>query len=83
MLNQALGYNGPALVDVVENPQELFIPSTINLEQIRGFTLYMIKALLNGRGDEVVDLAKSNLLGNITAKFGPSLCGWNHISMGC
>jgi pyruvate dehydrogenase (quinone) len=61
MLNQALEHNGPALVDVVVNPQELFIPPTINLEQIRGFTLYMIKAVLNGRGDEVVDLAKTNL----------------------
>jgi pyruvate dehydrogenase (quinone) len=36
VLNQALEHNGPALVDVVVNPQELFIPPTINLEQIRG-----------------------------------------------
>jgi pyruvate dehydrogenase (quinone) len=61
MLNQALEHNGPALVDVVVNPQELLIPPTINLEQIRGFTLYMIKAVLNGRGDEIIDLAKTNL----------------------
>jgi pyruvate dehydrogenase (quinone) len=61
MLNQALEHNGPALVDVVVNPQELLIPPTINLEQIRGFTLYMIKAVLNGRADEIIDLAKTNL----------------------
>jgi pyruvate dehydrogenase (quinone) len=61
MLSQALEHNGPALVDVVVNPQELFIPPTINFEQIRGFTLYMIKAILNGRGDEIIDLAKTNL----------------------
>jgi pyruvate dehydrogenase (quinone) len=61
MLNRAIEHNGPALVDVVVNPQELLIPPTINLEQIRGFTLYMIKAVLNGRGDEIVDLAKTNL----------------------
>ena len=61
MLNQALEHNGPALVDIVVNRQELLIPPTINLDQIRGFTLYMIKAVLNGRGDEVVDLAKTNL----------------------
>jgi pyruvate dehydrogenase (quinone) len=61
MLTQALEHKGPALVDVVVNSQELFMPPTINLEQIRGFTLYMIKAVLNGRGDEVVDLAKTNL----------------------
>jgi pyruvate dehydrogenase (quinone) len=61
MLNQALEHNGPALVDVVVNPQELFIPPTINFEQIRGFTLYMVKAVLNGRADEIIDLAKTNL----------------------
>jgi pyruvate dehydrogenase (quinone) len=61
MLNQAIEHNGPALVDVVVNPQELLIPPTINLEQIRGFTLYMIKAVLNGRADEIIDLAKTNL----------------------
>ncbi len=61
MLNQAIKHNGPALVDVVVNRQELLIPPSINLEQISGFTLYMIKAVLNGRGDEIVDLAKTNL----------------------
>ena len=61
MLNQAIEHDGPALVDVVVNRQELLIPPSINLEQIRGFTLYMIKAVLNGRGDEIVDLAKTNL----------------------
>jgi pyruvate dehydrogenase (quinone) len=61
MLEQALEYDGPALVDVVVNRQELFIPPTIDLAQIRGFTLYMIKAVLNGRGDEIVDLTKTNL----------------------
>ena len=61
MLNQAIEQDGPALVDVVVNRQELLIPPSINLEQIRGFTLYMIKAVLSGRGDEIVDLAKTNL----------------------
>jgi pyruvate dehydrogenase (quinone) len=61
VLNRALEHNGPVLVDVVVNRQELLIPPTINLEQIRGFTLYMIKAVLNGRGDEIVDLARTNL----------------------
>jgi pyruvate dehydrogenase (quinone) len=61
MLKQAIDHNGPALVDVVVNRQELLIPPSINFEQISGFTLYMIKAVLNGRGDEIVDLAKTNL----------------------
>jgi len=61
MLIHVLMHNGPALLDVVVNRQELLIPPSINLERIRGFTLYMIKAVLNGRGDEVVDLARTNL----------------------
>jgi pyruvate dehydrogenase (quinone) len=61
MLSQALEHEGPALVDVAVNRQELAVPPSINLAQIKGFTLYMIKAVLNGRGDEVVDLAKTNL----------------------
>jgi pyruvate dehydrogenase (quinone) len=61
MLSQALEHDGPALVDVVVNRQELLIPPSISLAEVRGFTLYMIKAVLNGRGDEIVDLAKTNL----------------------
>ena len=54
-------HQGPALVDVTVNRQELAMPPAITLEQIKGFTLYMIKAVLNGKGDEVIDLAKTNL----------------------
>src|SRR5919106_1248426 len=61
MLSQALEHEGPALVDVAVNRQELAVPPSITLAQIKGFTLYMIKAVLNGKGDEVVDLAKTNL----------------------
>jgi len=41
--------------------QELSMPPTISLEQAKGFGLFMLKAVLSGRGDEVVDLAKTNL----------------------
>jgi len=61
MVRQALEHDGPALVDIVVNRQELVVPPSINLAQIKGFTLYMIKAVLNGRGDEIVDLARTNL----------------------
>jgi pyruvate dehydrogenase (quinone) len=61
LLSQALEHDGPVLVDVTVNRQELAMPPTITLEQIKGFTLYMVKAVLNGKGDEVVDLAKTNL----------------------
>ncbi|HEU5220781.1 MAG TPA: pyruvate dehydrogenase/oxidase PoxB, partial [Candidatus Nitrosotalea sp.] len=34
---------------------------SINLDVVKGFTLYKRNAVLNGRGDEVIDLAKTNL----------------------
>ena len=61
-LSSALAYDGPALVEVLVNRQELSMPPTISLDQVLGFSLYMIRAVLSGRGDEVIDLAKTNLL---------------------
>jgi pyruvate dehydrogenase (quinone) len=60
-LREAFRYDGPALVDVVVNRQELSMPPKISLGQMTGFALYMAKAVLNGRGDEIVDLAKTAL----------------------
>jgi pyruvate dehydrogenase (quinone) len=57
----ALAHDGPVLVDAVVNRQELSIPPKITVEMARGFTLYMVKAVMNGRGDEVLDLAVTNL----------------------
>jgi pyruvate dehydrogenase (quinone) len=61
MLVDALKHDGPALVEVLVNRQELALPPSIELGQMIGFSLYMIKAVLNGRGDEIIDLAKSSL----------------------
>jgi pyruvate dehydrogenase (quinone) len=60
-LSRALAHPGPALVEVMVNRQELAMPPTISAEQVLGFGLYLIRAVLNGRGDEVIDLAKTNL----------------------
>lgn len=60
-LARALAHDGPALVEVVVSRQELSLPPTIKLDQMIGFGLFMIKAVLNGRGDEVIDLANVNL----------------------
>jgi pyruvate dehydrogenase (quinone) len=57
----ALAYDGPVLVDAVVNREELAIPPKITLEMAKGFTLYMVKAVMSGRADEVLDLAVSNL----------------------
>jgi len=61
MIAQALKHDGPAVVEVLVARQELAMPPTIALEQAKGFGLFMLKAVLNGRGDEIVDPAKVNL----------------------
>jgi len=62
MIAQALQHDGPALVEVLVSRQELSMPPTITFEQAKGFSLFALRAVLTGRGDEVVDLAKVNLL---------------------
>jgi len=62
MIARALNHKGPALIEVPVSRQELSMPPTITYEQAKGFGLFMLKAVLNGRGDEIVDLAKVNLL---------------------
>jgi len=57
----ALAHDGPVLVDAVVNRAELAMPPSITVEMAKGFTLFMLKAVLSGRGDEVIDLAKTNL----------------------
>jgi len=57
----ALAHNGPVLIDAVVNRTELAMPPAITVEMAKGFSLYMVKAVMNGRADEIIDLAKSNL----------------------
>jgi pyruvate dehydrogenase (quinone) len=61
-MKEILSHNGPALLDVVTAKQELSMPPTIEPEQVKGFSLWVLRAVMNGRGDEVIDLAKTNLL---------------------
>ncbi|MEQ1956722.1 ubiquinone-dependent pyruvate dehydrogenase [Mesorhizobium sp. CN2-181] len=59
---EILAHNGPAVLDVVAARQELSMPPTIEIAQVKGFGLWMLRAVMSGRGDEVLDLAKTNLL---------------------
>jgi pyruvate dehydrogenase (quinone) len=61
-IREALRHPGPALVDVVTARQELVMPPAIDLEETKGFGLFMIRAVLDGRLGELVDLAGVNLL---------------------
>lgn len=58
---QALAHPGPVLIDAVVNRMELAMPPSITVEMAKGFSLFMVKAILSGRGSEVIDLAKTNL----------------------
>jgi pyruvate dehydrogenase (quinone) len=57
----ALAHDGPVLIDAVVNRTELAMPPAVTLEMAKGFTLYMVKAVMSGRGDELIDLARTNL----------------------
>ena len=57
----ALAHDGPVLIDAVVNRQELAMPPAVTIEMAKGFSLFMVKAVMSGRGDELIDLARTNL----------------------
>lgn len=60
-MREFLAHDGPALLDVVTEREELTIPPSIQAEQVKGFTLYAIRTVFSGRGDELLDLARANM----------------------
>src|SRR5450432_504736 len=61
-IEKALAHDGPVLIDVLTNPTELAMPPKINIEQAKGFGIYMIKQTLLGDGPEVWDTLSSNFI---------------------
>jgi len=61
-MKEVLDHDGPALLDVVSARQELIMPPSANLDEARKFGMFTMKAVLDGRAGELVDLAKQNLL---------------------
>jgi pyruvate dehydrogenase (quinone) len=61
-IEKAMAHNGPVLIDVLTNPTELAMPPKINVEQAKGFGIYMIRQTLLGDGPEVWDTLKTNFL---------------------
>ncbi|KQZ22585.1 MULTISPECIES: ubiquinone-dependent pyruvate dehydrogenase [Microbacterium] len=59
-VREVLAHDGPALLDVVTERQELSMPPAIEAEQVKGFALYAIRTVMSGRGDELLDLARAN-----------------------
>jgi pyruvate dehydrogenase (quinone) len=60
-LQEALAHDGPVLVDVVSARQELAMPPKATKEQAYHFSMFLMKAVLDGRASELIDLAKVNL----------------------
>jgi pyruvate dehydrogenase (quinone) len=60
-VQEVLDHKGPALLDVLSARQELVMPPAKTLEEAQKFSLFMLKAVLDGRAGELIDLAKVNL----------------------
>jgi pyruvate dehydrogenase (quinone) len=60
-IQAALTHKGPVLVDVVSARQELAMPPKTTPDQAYHFGMFMMKAVLDGRVSQLIDLAKVNL----------------------
>ena len=61
-IGEALASDGPVLMNIHVNPSELSMPPRVELEQAKGFSLYMGRQILDGNLDEVVQTVDSNFL---------------------
>ncbi|HMJ37578.1 MAG TPA: ubiquinone-dependent pyruvate dehydrogenase [Baekduia sp.] len=60
-LRAAFAHAGPALVEVLTDRHELSMPPKVTLDQVKGFSLWATRTILSGRGDEILDVARTNL----------------------
>ena len=60
-LRAAFDHDGPALVDVRTTRHELALPPKLTYGEIKGFTLYATRTIVSGEGEELVELARTNL----------------------
>ncbi|MCA1222389.1 pyruvate dehydrogenase [Streptomyces sp. 8L] len=60
-LKDAFKHKGPALVDVVTDPNALSIPPKISAEMVTGFALSASKIVLDGGVGRMVQMARANL----------------------
>ena len=55
-----MAHPGPVVLEVETAKQELAMPQQIKFEQAKGFSVNMMKALINGKGNEIVELSKTS-----------------------
>ena len=58
---QAFRFAGPALINVMTDPNALAMPPKIEIGQMIGFAQSMYKLMINGRTEEVFDTIQSNI----------------------
>ncbi|MCO6516214.1 MAG: ubiquinone-dependent pyruvate dehydrogenase, partial [Snodgrassella sp.] len=56
-----LAHKGPALLDVVISDKELIMPPAISYENVKNMVWYGSKAILEGKGKDVIDMIKNNI----------------------
>jgi len=61
-VKEFLEYDGAALLDVTTAKQELTMPPKISFDNVKGFSVYMLRAIINGKGDELIEVARENLI---------------------
>jgi pyruvate dehydrogenase (quinone) len=61
-VEEVLRHDGPALLDVVSARQELVMPPAITFDEAHKFGVFMLKAVLDGRAGELIDLGRVNVL---------------------
>jgi len=60
-IQKALAHSGPALIDVVTDPNALSMPPHITAEQVEGFGIATMKLVLSGHIDQVVETLEANI----------------------
>ena len=61
LIKEALAYDGPALIDVVTDPNALSLPPTLTFEQLLGFSKAATRTVFGGGVGQMLSMAKSNL----------------------
>lgn len=61
-VDRMMASDGPFLLSVKTAKQELAMPPKVKMEHAKGFSVYMMKAVMNGDGSELIELGKTNWL---------------------
>jgi pyruvate dehydrogenase (quinone) len=60
-LREGLTHDRASIIEVITVRRELSIPPKITYDQARGFTRWATRSVFSGHGNEVIEVAKSNL----------------------